>query len=62
MSINKSKRYKKLLETLQEKKFHVIDDVIKKVKENCLNMLSAEIFSPQNFANYFKPCQTRQCA
>ena len=43
MSINKSKRYKKLLETSQEKKFHVIDDVIKKVKENCTTKFDESI-------------------
>ncbi len=34
MNTNLSKRYKKLLETSNEKKAWIVDDVIKKVKGN----------------------------
>ena len=43
MNMNPSKRYKKLLETPNEKKAWVIDDVIKKVKRNCTTKFDESI-------------------
>ena len=43
MSSNPSKRYKKLLETSNEKKALTVDDVIKKVKRNCTTKFDESI-------------------
>ena len=43
MRSNLSKRYQKLLETSNEKKAEVIDDVIKKVKRNCTTKFNESI-------------------
>ena len=43
MSANPSKRYKKLLETSNEKKAWIVDDVIKKVKRNCTTKFDESI-------------------
>ena len=43
MSVNPSKRYKKLLETSNEKKAWIVDDVIKKVKRNCTTKFDESI-------------------
>ena len=43
MSANPSKRYKKLLETSNEKKAWIVDDVIKKVKSNCTTKFDESI-------------------
>ena len=43
MSSNPSKRYKKLLETSNEKKAWTVDDVIKKVKRNCTTKFDESI-------------------
>ena len=43
MSVNLSKRYKKLLETSNEKKAWIVDDVIKKVKRNCTTKFDESI-------------------
>ena len=43
MSSNPSKRYKKLLETSNEKKAWIVDDVIKKVKINCTTKFDESI-------------------
>ena len=43
MSVNPSKRYKKLLETSNEKKAWIVDDVIKKVKINCTTKFDESI-------------------
>ena len=43
MSANPSKRYKKLLETSNEKKAWIVDDVIKKVKINCTTKFDESI-------------------
>ena len=43
MSTNPSKRYKKLLETSNEKKAWIVDDVIKKVKINCTTKFDESI-------------------
>ena len=43
MSANQSKRYKKLLETSNEKKAWIVDDVIKKVKRNCTTKFDESI-------------------
>ena len=43
MTAKPSKRYKKLLETSTEKKVLVVDDVIKKVKENCTTKFDESI-------------------
>ena len=43
MSANPSKRYKKLLETSNEKKALALEDVIKKVKKNCTTKFDESI-------------------
>ena len=43
MSANPSKRYKKLLESSNEKKAWIVDDVIKKVKINCTTKFDESI-------------------
>ena len=43
MKKNPSKRYKKLLETSNEKKALTVDDVIKKVKRNCTTKFDESI-------------------
>ena len=43
MSANPSKRYKKFLETSNEKKSWIVDDVIKKVKRNCTTKFDESI-------------------
>ena len=43
MSANPSKRYKKLLETSNEKKAWIVDDVIKKIKGNCTTKFDESI-------------------
>ena len=43
MNANPSKRYKKLLETSNEKKAWIVDDVIKKVKRNCTTKFDESI-------------------
>ena len=43
MSTNPSKRYKKFLETSNEKKAWIVDDVIKKVKRNCTTKFDESI-------------------
>ena len=43
MGANPSKRYKKLLETSNEKKAWIVDDVIKKVKRNCTTKFDESI-------------------
>ena len=43
MSANPSKRYKKLLETSNEKKAWIVDDVIKKIKKNCTTKFDESI-------------------
>ena len=43
MKSKSSKRYKKLLETSNEKKALALDDVIKKVKKNCTTKFDESI-------------------
>ena len=43
MKVKPSKRYKKLLETSNEKKALALDDVIKKVKKNCTTKFDESI-------------------
>jgi len=43
MNANPSKRYKKLLETSNEKKAWIVDDVIKKIKKNCTTKFDESI-------------------
>jgi len=43
MRAKSSKRYKKLLETFNEKSALAIDDVIKKIKKNCTTKFDESI-------------------